>query len=340
MLCEFKAFRRTDGSPNGSRANTQREKQQKVFRGAIVLPLALLLVLSLVLPGCKKAEEEFTFAFLTDIHVQPEKQAGEGMKKAVAAVNDLKPDFVITGGDQVMDSMAQTEERSTALYALYVETAKGFAMPVHNTIGNHEHFGWEAKDNGVGPDHPEFGKKMFMNRMGGLNGLPSDKTYHSFDHKGWHFMILDSVGRRENGSYYGLVDEEQMAWIAGDLAKIDKKTPICISVHIPFISAMTQLRSGSTFPNNPGIVITNSKKVLNLFSDYNLKLVLQGHLHFLEDIYVNGIHFITGGAVCASWWDGPRMGMEEGFLLVECEGETIEWEYIDYGWNVAPAEKK
>ncbi|MBU1475570.1 MAG: metallophosphoesterase, partial [Acidobacteria bacterium] len=61
---------------------------------------------------------------------------------------------------------------------------------------------------------------------------------------------------------------------------------------------------------------------------------------FLEDIYVNGIHFITGGAVSANWWDGPRNGMEEGFLLVECEGDSIEWEHVDFGWDVEPAEKK
>lgn len=312
----------------------------KVFRRAIVLPLALLLVFSLLSPGCKKEGKEFTFAFLTDIHIQPEKQAAEGMGQAIVEVNKLKPDFVITGGDQIMDALSQSAERAGAQYGLFAETSAGFNMPVYNTIGNHEHFGWDEENSGVNPEHSEFGKGMFLNRMGVVNGQPSDKPYHSFDHKGWHFMILDSVGRRESGNYYGFVDEAQMRWITEDLSKVDKKTPICISVHIPFITAMTQLRSGSTAPNSPGIVITNSKQVLGLYAGHNLKLVLQGHLHFLEDIYVNGIHFITGGAVSANWWDGPRNGMEEGFLLVECDGDSIEWEYVDFGWNVEPAEKK
>jgi len=66
-----------------------------------------------------------------------------------------------------------------------------------------------------------------------------------------------------------------------------------------------------------------------------LKLVLQGHLHYLEDINVaNKIHFITGGAVSASWWNGPRGPVEEGFLLLRIKGEDIEWEYVDYGWEV------
>ena len=48
-------------------------------------------------------EESFTFAFLTDIHLQPERNATEGFRAAIAEVNVLKPDFVITGGDLVMD---------------------------------------------------------------------------------------------------------------------------------------------------------------------------------------------------------------------------------------------
>jgi len=44
----------------------------------------------------------FTFAFLTDIHVQPEKSAMTGFQQAIDSVNKLNPDFVITGGDLIM----------------------------------------------------------------------------------------------------------------------------------------------------------------------------------------------------------------------------------------------
>ncbi len=42
---------------------------------------------------------------------------------------------------------------------------------------------------------------------------------------------------------------------------------------------------------------------------------------------------ISGGAVCANWWDGPHQGIEEGFLLVSVEENNFTWEYIDYGWD-------
>jgi len=279
--------------------------------------------------GCKQKvseEEEFSFAFLTDIHVQPELNATEGLRKAIATVNELKPDFVITGGDLIMDALGQTYGRADSLYNLYIETAEEFSMPVYNTMGNHEVFGY-YESSGVDSTHPFYGDRFFMERIG--------KRYYAFDHKGWRFYILDSIDEWEEGGYYGYVDQEQIAWLKNDLEGVDPETPICISVHIPFITVQTQLVQGATSPNSRGLVITNSKEVLDLFENHNLKLVLQGHLHFYEDLFAKGTHFITGGAVCASWWRGPRGEMEEGFLIVRVHGDQFSSEYIDFGWEVA-----
>lgn len=289
--------------------------------------LTILLFVVLIF-GCKQkvAEEEgFTFAFLTDIHVQPELNATDGFKKAIAEVNTLNPDFVITGGDLIMDALGQTYGRADSLYNLYSETSKGFEMPVYNTMGNHEVFGY-YESSGVDSTHELYGDRFFMDRLG--------KRYFAFDHKDWRFYILDSIDEWEKGGYYGYIDSEQVEWLKKDLAGVNPKTPICISVHIPFITVQTQLNQGATAPNSQGLVITNSKEVLDLFSQHNLKLVLQGHLHVYEDLYANGTHFITGGAVSANWWKGPRGEMEEGFLVVKVKGDEITSKYIDYGWEV------
>jgi len=277
--------------------------------------------------SCKKSGPDFTFAFLTDIHVQPEKHAAEGFQLAIDNVNALKPDFVITGGDLVMDTMNQDAERAVSLYDLYFTTAANLSMPVHNTIGNHDHFGWST-DSDVDPAHPEFGKAMYRNRIG--------PTYQSFDFNGWHFLLLDSIAREPGGGYIGWIDAGQMEWISEDLKNVDRSTPIVISTHIPFITVSKQLSAGSLEPNSKGLVINNSKEVLTLFKEHNLKLVLQGHLHFLEEIVVGGIHFITGGAVCADWWDGPREKVEEGFVIVEVAGHDLKWRYVDFGWEANP----
>ncbi len=274
---------------------------------------------------------EFSFVFLTDIHLAPERRGVEGFKEAIKKVNELNPDFVITGGDLIMDALGVTYERADSLYNLYMETAKQFNMPVHNSVGNHEIYGL-YEESGSDTTHEEYGKKMFEKRLG--------RRYYSFDHKGWHFMILDAIGITPERSYIGQIDEVQIEWIKSDLATLDPETPVVITVHMPFITAYTQLSRGTMAASDAGTVITNGTDVLRLFLPYNLKLVLQGHLHFLEDLYVNNqIHFITGGAVSGRWWQGPPSALvEEGFVLIKASENQIGWEYIDYGWEVTPEE--
>ncbi len=297
-------------------------KKTVVFIGLVLL----------VVVGCnrspKKAavteEVEFSFAFLTDIHLQPEKNAVAGFQKAIESVNRLNPDFVITGGDLVMDVLDQTHGRADSLYALYKEVSSEFNMPVYNSVGNHEVYGWHRDEEGI-ELHPDFGKKMYENKLG--------ERFYSFDHKDWHFIILDAIYRGEGGHYIGKIDQEQLEWLKKDLSQTDRQTPIAISVHIPFITSRTQLSRGSMAANSEGGVITNSLEVLQLFREYNLKLVLQGHLHFNEDLFVgNQVHFITGGAVCGLWWSNKTGDLpEEGFQMIHVKGDELSSEYIDFG---------
>lgn len=273
----------------------------------------------------KPSDEEFTFVFMTDIHLTPERNAVSGLKQALKTVNELNPDFVITGGDLIMDALGQTHSRADSLYDLYIETMKELKIPLYNTMGNHEIFGIYAKS-GVDSLDPEFGEKMFETRIG--------KSYYSFNHKGWKFMILNSVEDSHHNSYIGKIDEKQIEWIKKELSETDTLTPIVISTHIPFITANTQKYRGTTVANDSSSVIYNGKEVLDMFHGHNLKLVLQGHLHTVEDIFIDGIHFVTGGAVSAAKWTGPNRGTEEGFMLVEAGRNGVNCRYIDYGWKV------
>jgi 3',5'-cyclic AMP phosphodiesterase CpdA len=268
---------------------------------------------------------------MTDIHLEPMEKAVTGFDCAIAHTNALKPDFVITGGDLIDDALAQTFERSDSLYKLYNQTIEKLQMPVYNTIGNHEVFGL-YKRSGIDPSHTEYGKKMFENRVG--------KPYQSFDHKGWHFMLLDGIGFTEDRQYFGYIDPEQMEWIQNDLAKVDKKTPIAISIHIPFYSVRAQIDNSPTAANSRGIVITNAKDVMKLFENHNLRIVVSGHLHWNEEIIYNNAHHINVGAVSASWWNGPNKGVAEGFAVFEMDGENFTWKYEGYGWHVQPTSDK
>jgi 3',5'-cyclic AMP phosphodiesterase CpdA len=263
---------------------------------------------------------------MTDIHVQPELNGDIGFKQAIAKVNQLNPDFVITGGDLVFDALGQSQERATHLYDMYIDICKAFKMPVYNTLGNHEVFGLYKKS-GISPQHPEYGKKMYKNRMG------YKQTYYSFDHKGWHFMILDDIGFTAERRYIAEIDSQQLDWIKNDINQLNKEIPIVIALHIPLVSIGEQMRSGGTAALSPAVALYNSHEILNLFDGYNLKLVLQGHLHIVEEIIYKNTHFITGGAVSGAWWKGPRAGFDEGFVLVDIQNSDFSWNYETFGWQ-------
>lgn len=274
-----------------------------------------------------KPEKEIVIAFLTDIHVQPERNAIEGFKKAINKVNEFNPDYVITGGDLIFDALAVSFERADSLFNIYNELIKQIKAPVYNTIGNHEIFGWYEKS-GVSRDHEFFGKKLYQSKLG--------KTFYSANLGGIKLFVLDSIEEvPEKGRYYGYVNEEQLNWLKDELSKTDTLTPIILTTHIPLLTTFSQIRNGSMAANERGLVVENSKDVFDLFKRHNLRLVLQGHLHMYEDINIqNKIRIITGGAVSARWWTGPNEGLEEGFVLIKIKDDKITADYIDYGWEV------
>ncbi len=268
-------------------------------------------------------DNDFSFVFVTDVHVQPEFNAGEGLKQAIDTINSINPDFVLTGGDNIRDALREQQGRADSLYNLFDEITESLNMPLYSTIGNHEVFGLYEQSN-VSPADDLYGKKMYEEKVGDL--------YYSFDHKDWHFIVLDGIGFTEDRHYYGVVDSVQMDWLKADLES-SKGKPVAVSIHIPILSAGQQIMGEPTSAFYPSEIITNAKEVMALLEQYNVKMVLQGHLHILEDVYYNGIHYITGGAVSAQWWQGKRFGMDEGFLKIDVSGEDFKWEYIDYGWE-------
>ena len=295
----------------------------------ILIKVSTILLTVVLFSACcqKKASNDnsFSFVFMTDIHLQPELNAEQGLRQALDSIVKINPDFIITGGDQIMDALGVSHERADSMYNLYLGVIHDYDIPVYNTMGNHEIYGLYSQAEGIEND-PDYGEKMFENKIG--------KSYYSFQHKGWKFMILNSVEEKENKKYTGLIDDAQIEWIKEELSNTDKNTPIVISTHIPLITAFKQRSQGSTLPLDSSGVVYNSKEVLDLFNDYNLKLVLQGHLHILEDILINGTHFITGGAISSNWWKGKYHGFEEGFLKIDIQGDTFKYKYVDYGWKV------
>ncbi len=122
-----------------------------------------------------ESNKDFEFAFLTDIHIRPDRGAPVGFQMAIDKVNCMDHDFVITGGDLVYDVMRGQFDQSDRLFKLYEEMSKGFQMPVYNCIGNHDLFGI-YEESPEGSDHPDYKYGMWERYFG--------DTYYAFDHKG------------------------------------------------------------------------------------------------------------------------------------------------------------
>jgi len=273
--------------------------------------LIVLLQISLCI-----GQDNFSFVFLPDIHLEPDSAIEDNFDQIVQMVNKLNPEFVITGGDMIYTAKNVNDKKAEILFNLMDDKFTKFKMPVYYTMGNHELVGI-TKNSGIDSSHPKWGKRMYEERYG--------KRYKSFSNYGWKFFLLDGIKIRKKKKDYGLgVDSKQMEWIKNELEKTDKNVPIVISIHSPLISpkAMTNTKFKA--------LSKNARAVFDLFKKYNLKIVLQGHNHTYMNLYIGGIHYISGGSTL------PRTGKyDKGFLLVKLKNDIEDIEFIHTGLEVS-----
>ena len=303
--------------------SSQNEGQSGKTQMKFILFFFLLIVSTNILVAQQnndKPETSFEFVFLTDIHLKPEMDAPIGFQMAIDKVNELNPDFVLTGGDLVYDVMRGNKARGDSLFTLFSEMEKGFKMPLFHCVGNHDLFGI-YEESPEDSTHADYKYGMFERYFG--------ETYYSFNHKGWHFIVLNSLDVTPNKRYKGIFHKEQMEWLKKDIQNLDKTTPIVLTTHLPMISTFSQVRGKTGRPN-----VSNSADVFRLLEDHNLKLILQGHVHWKEYGFVNDkFHYITGGSIAGNGWKGRRHNTKEGFVLIKVNGDDFTWEYIDHGWE-------
>jgi hypothetical protein len=208
-------------------------------------------VFASALPGTasagRKPEDDFYFVQLSDTHwgfegtVNPD--AKGTLHKAVLAVNRLarRPDFVVFTGD-LTHTTGDTEERyrrmtefKQIVSALEVETLR--FIP-----GEHD----AALDNGA----------AFRSLFGA--------THYSFDHKGIHFVVVDNVSDPR-----GVVGDEQLVWLAADLAQLSAEAPIVVLTHRPLFDLAPEW----------GWATGDGDKVLDLLNPYRNVVVFYGHIH-------------------------------------------------------------
>ena len=291
------------------------------------------------------AKPSLRIAHLTDIHIQPERGAAEGLAQCLRHVQSQKdkPDLILLTGDCVMDSYKQQRPRTQLQWDLWKSVIKAeCSLPIMPLLGNHDIWGWDKTKSGTTGTEPGYGKKWACEMLG------LDKPYYSYDRAGWHFIMLDSVEPFDDKSYLAKLDDEQLAWLASDLAANVGK-PTMVGSHIPIFSITTIMEQkpddglsakgehNTLIPQ--GAMHTDWREIKSLFRQHsNVKLAVSGHIHLVDRVDYLGVSYLCNGAVSGGWWKGKNMGEgDAGYAMVDLfdDGRFIS-EYVNYGWAYRP----
>jgi 3',5'-cyclic AMP phosphodiesterase CpdA len=266
--------------------------------------------------------ETWRFAHLSDTHVEPANV--DRMRRALALAQTRRPDFAIVTGDLNRDALRVDEATARARMELYAAEAAKAPMPLRSAPGNHDIFGIERHLSLVPSTNASYGKAMFEQILG--------PRYYAFDRGPIHFVILDTLGV-DDLWYYGLLEDDELAWLKRDLAHVKPGTTIVTAGHVPF---RTGKFSDEMIPDGPartlqtvdGVtfyrhVVRNVPALVEILKPYRWTLALQGHTHTGERLrlFEGGVtRFHTAPAV-----DHPAgETVPSGLFLYTVRGAEID----------------
>ncbi len=290
---------------------------------AAVIGSSFLPVLSFAEDNKKKA---IRFAHITDIHVKPGAIPETGMAKAFQHVNKLKSpvDFIINGGDSIMDSLEADKQKTQIQWDLFKNILqKENNLPIYHTIGNHDVWGWFIKDS----PEAELTTKPANDRLYGktwvVETLAMKNRFYNFTKDKWHFIVLDSTQLNPAGGYIGKLDDSQLAWLQQELEKVPSSTFICIVSHIPILSICAGLFFDKTETNGDlkiqrNLMHTDFLVLKKIFAKYaNIKVCISGHIHLQDEINYLGIRYYCNGAISGNWWKGSFQEFAPAYAVME-----------------------
>jgi 3',5'-cyclic-AMP phosphodiesterase len=284
-----------------------------------------------------RAKRSLRIAHMTDIHLQPELNAEKWLATCLHSIQELrdKPDFILNGGDAIMDALGASESRTGIQWNLWQKVIKAeCSLTIEHCIGNHDIWGWDKKKSGATGAESQYGKKWALDAYG------LSARYRSFERGGWHIVVLDSNHSKPSDVYEARLDEEQFTWLERDLESVSPQTPVMVVSHIPILTACGFFHVPASEKTGDWLMLgalmhLDATKLIDLFLKHrNVKLCISGHIHLLDRVEYNGVTYLCNGSVCANWWKGKFHECEPGYALVDLfEDGTFDCEYRTYGWK-------
>lgn len=277
---------------------------------------------STLLPAISEAtptkKRPIRVAHLTDIHIKQGSIPEAGMAKALHHAQKLKPqvDFILNGGDSIMDALAVDKQKTQEQWDLFKTLLKKEnSLPIYHCIGNHDVWGWFIKENR--PEQDRLYGKVWV-----VETLEMKKRYYSFTKDNWHFIVLDSTQLNPAGGYIAKLDEEQLEWLKQELES-SKSKYVCLVSHIPILSICAGLFFDKTQTNGDlliqrNLMHTDFITLKKLFQQYpHIKVCISGHIHLQDELDYLGIKYYCNGAVCGNWWKGAFQEFSPAYAVLE-----------------------
>jgi hypothetical protein len=273
----------------------------------------------------KRQDEPKAFDVVMVTDPQPETEAEvefirEDLIEALAGVDAR---FGLTAGDIMFDDLS--------LYPRLNAIIGTIGLPWWNIGGNHD-LNFEAPDR-------RYSRETYKRVFG--------PNYYAFFYGQTLFLMLDDVDYlgpdpakpRGSGKYEGRIDDAQLEFMRGVLAKTPPETLVVAVLHIPI---KTYLGS------EPYQNLLNKEALFGLLDGRKYTVSFAGHTHTTEHHYFgsddgwNGAephhhHVLT--ALSGSWWSGPldhrgvasadsRDGTPNGFHILSIDGTNYTTRFI------------
>jgi Icc protein len=248
-----------------------------------------------------RGAEPFRIAYISDSHLYAKEVNDRFVRSLLRAVDDVnrmdpQPDFVVYGGD--LAQLGQKEELD-----LGAQILKALKAPVRMMVGEHD---W------------------YLDLGGRWRELFGEDRY-SFDHKGVHFVVLNSVVEKDFWTARGLspmermqtvagldngkqspftVGDAQREWLKKDLEKLAPNTPLVVFSHSPLYKLYRKWNFWTD----------DAEEVQAILSKFDQVVVVHGHTHQVLTNRIGNIHF--HGLLSTAWpWPYAPEGLPE--LTVE-----------------------
>tara|TARA_R110000868_G_scaffold410693_4_gene699802 strand:+ start:33719 stop:34753 length:1035 start_codon:yes stop_codon:yes gene_type:complete len=281
--------------------------------------------------SCDNSEEYFKIIHLTDIHVTSRRRGDQGYRKCVESINNMtpSPDLILMGGDMVFDGLYTEMDKFDEQIELFKNISLNLKMPYYPCLGNHDVLGLSSRRK-VDAKHPGIGRKYIMDALG------MSEAYYSFNHKGWHFVVLNSINEfeGENGpAYEQRIGKEQLEWLRYDLGEHKGMPTIAVS-HYAAFNHNGQINADQELKAMNHLVLKDNRELRFILERHGVKALLQGHTHVGEDFRFNNVWYITSQAASAAWWGGNWLGFEPGYTVLTLgKNEIINWKAEVYQWD-------